>query len=160
MDFILLERLADVWAVFLHHPKAYFPIIGEWFLTVLYTMISGDHESHAEIYATGVTLGFVGFELLPFENPTEMTFANPIIYVSIVLMVYAVFLIIIAAKEMMPDFLTHIFGSPGALAIPTILALIFFQSEVPIDMMTILIIAVPIAVVEIIKEVRQHVFGH
>jgi hypothetical protein len=148
----IIPRIMEIWSVFLIHPKVYFPLIGEWLLVLIYFIISGDTEDLADVYAAGVTLGFVGFELLPFHN---ITFGDTTVYLSIALMVYGVLLIILAASGSIPGIISRILGMPSAISFPTLLAILYFESAVSIDLLTILIIGAPFLVLEIIKLIRQ-----
>jgi len=149
-DFI--ARLGDLWAVFLEHPKVYFPIIGEWFLVLLYLIISRTKEGVADVYASGVTLLFIGFELMPFH---DIQLSDATVYLSIGLMVWGVLLIIAAAAKFVPDALARVLGSPSATMLPAMLVILAIETKVPIDIVTLLIFAVPVAIMGIIMFIAQ-----
>ncbi|MFC1733839.1 hypothetical protein ACFL6I_26360 [candidate division KSB1 bacterium] len=149
----IIVRMADLWMVFLHDPKVYFAIMGEWLLVLLYFIISEDKEGIADVYAAGVTLAFVGFELLPFY---DFTFTDTTVLLSLALMGYGLTLVIFAAWEKIPNILAKILGMPSAISLPTILAVLYFESSIPIDGLTIGILAVPVIILEVVKILRQH----
>jgi hypothetical protein len=149
----IISRMGMLWVTFLSEPKVYFVIIGEWFLVLLYFIISEDKEGVADVYAAGVTLGFVGFELLPFH---DITFADTTVWLSFALMLYGLMLVIFAAWEKIPDLLAKILGMPSAIALPTMIVVLFFESQVPIDLVTIGILATPVIIFEIFKFLRQY----
>jgi len=148
----LIPRMMEIWSVFMLDPKVYFPLIGEWLLVLVYFIISGDTEDLADVYAAGITLGFVGFELLPFH---DINLGDTTVFLSVALMVYGALLIIAAASGVIPGFIARILGMPSAISFPTLLVILFFESYVPIDMITLIFIGVPFLLLEAVKLIRQ-----
>ncbi len=149
----IMPRMGDIWHVFLEDPKIYFAIIGEWLLVLLYFVISEDKEGMADVYAAGVTLGFIGFELLPFHN---IDFADTTVLLSFGLMLYGFMLVIFSAWEKIPNFFVKILAMPSAISLPTMLVVLYFESNIPIDAVTITILATPVVLGEIVKLLRQY----
>tara|TARA_Y100000310_G_scaffold273417_1_gene288869 strand:- start:269 stop:751 length:483 start_codon:yes stop_codon:yes gene_type:complete len=149
----IISRMGLLWETFLIEPKVYFAIIGEWFLVLIYFSISQDKEAMADVYAAGVTLGFIGFEILPFHN---INFADQTVWLSFGLMLYGLMLIIFSACEKIPNILAKILGMPSAIGLPTMLVVLYFESQVPIDAITIGLLAIPVILLEAVKIFRQH----
>lgn len=149
----LFARAGMLGHTFLQDPKVYFAIIGEWFLILIYFIASQDKEGVADVYAAGAALGFVGFELLPLH---DFSWGDGTVWLSIAFMVYGVMLVIFAAIEKIPNVIAKILGMPSAIFFPMMLIVLFFESNVPIDLYTVIILLIPVIILETVKILRQH----
>jgi len=149
---LVLERLGMIWAIFISHPKVYFPLIGEWYLVIIYFMLSRDKESLADVYAAGVTLMFIGFELMPFH---DFHIEDPTFYLSVGLMVWGLALVLLAATKVIPEALARILGTPTATALPALLIILAIETDLPIDILSVCIILAPALVLELTKFILQ-----
>lgn len=148
-----LTRMGMLGSTFLADPKIYFAIIGEWILILIYFMVSQDKEGLADVYGAGVALGFVGFELMPFH---DFYWWDTTVWLSIGLMIYGVAVIILAAAEKIPNIVSRVMGMPSIMFLPIMLIVLYFESNVPIDLYTVIILAIPTIILEAVKLVRQH----
>lgn len=149
----LFIRMGMLGSTFLTDPKLYFVIMGEWFLTLLYFIVSEDKEGVADVYAAGVALAFVGFELMPFH---DFYLGDATVWLSIGLMLYGVIIIMLAAVKKIPNIIAKVLGMPSIIFFPIMLIVLYFESNVPIDIFTIMILIVPVFILEIVKILRQH----
>ncbi|MBU0536437.1 MAG: hypothetical protein KKE20_05700 [Nanoarchaeota archaeon] len=116
-------------------------------------MATEEKEGEEHIYVAGITLGFIGFELIPFE---AINFSDSSFWVGAGLIAYGLFLIIMVITQKIPNFIASIIGSPSATIFPTMIILFYFETNIPLDMMTLSILVTPLIVLEIFKILRQY----
>lgn len=151
-----LIRMGMLGGVFIAGPKVYFAIIGEWFLTLIYFIVSGDKEGVADVYAAGVALGFVGLELMPFH---DFYWGDATVWLSIGLMLYGITVIIFAAVEQIPNIVARVMGMPSLMFFPIMLIVLYVESNIPFDIYTIIILLIPVVILETVKLIRQYTAG-
>jgi hypothetical protein len=92
----------------------------------------------------------------PFAIPDiQWSFSDTRTIVVAALFVYGVFLIILGISKAFPDLLAEFFGDPGHALVPSLMAVLYVQENIPFDWLTFFIIAVPVLILSAIKISRK-----
>ena len=172
MDFSLAffggipQRFVEVFGVIVGDPLVYLPLLGMWLMFEVYYIISssdGDVKE-SDLLENSVSTIYVAFVISPvfeeglslaaFSDPTPRTI------LSIILFCYAGFLIIAAYTKMLPQFMVHILGGASLDMFATMLALLYVDGKVPIDLATIAVIFIPIALMYVLQTLRKFGRGY
>ncbi|MBI2546534.1 hypothetical protein HYV81_05110 [Candidatus Woesearchaeota archaeon] len=161
------ERVGDVIGLIMGEPLVYIPLLSMWLLFELYYIVSSSdsdvkesdllENSVSSIYIAVMIsplFGDEGFSLAAFSNPSART------WLSIILFCYAAFLIIMAFTKMLPQFLVHVFGGASLDMFGTMLALIWVDGSIPIDLATIAVLLIPILLMQVFGFFRRMARGY
>lgn len=160
-------RFGDIYTLVMGEPLVYIPLLGMWLLFELYYIVSSSdsdvkesdllENSISSIYVAimiSPLFGDEGFTLAAFSDPSART------WLSIILFCYAGFLIIMAFTKMLPQFLVHIFGGASLDMFGTVLALIYVDGTVPIDLATVAVLLIPILMMQVFGFLRRRARGY
>lgn len=153
----IIHRIACITEVVTDHPLVYFPLIGAWLITELYFIVNAE-ESHGHTYvmSTGITLIFTAYIISPFAIKTitwHLSELRTLLVLS--LFCYGLFLALFGILNKFPPLLAEIFGDPGHSLVPGMMGILYIESNIPFDRITLIIIASPIILLSIIKTIRR-----
>lgn len=157
----LIPRLLQIFSIIVKYPGAYLPIIGAWIVTAIY-FIAHPSEKPGFTYAmsTGIAMAFTAVSVIFRGVATySVTIPSAGFFVMLAMIIYGVVLIVLSIFHLLPEILADIFGDPGHVFVPTMLALFFIDGGVPIDLTTLTVIAVPTIVLIAAKYIRM-LMGH
>ena len=159
---LIPERFAQVITVIKGEPLVYLHLLGIWFIFELYYIVSSSdsdvkeqdliENSISSIYVALVISPFFGeggFSLAAFTNPSPRT------WLSVILLCYASFLIIMAFTKALPQFMLHILGGASIDMVGTMLALIYVDGSIPFDLATVAIVLLPVLCMYIFQFLRR-----
>ncbi len=162
---LIIPRLKALWKLILSDPVVYFSIIAIWLLYEVYFIIrkeEGDVENKGvNLIDNAVSSIYIALLISPvFQNAGKISmslFTNPTprTLLSMILFGYAAFLAIAAFTNLLPGFIIFIIGGSAFDTLLTFLALIYVDGKLPIDLTTIVAIAIPISIVMLIKLIRR-----
>ncbi len=165
---LLSTRFSQVWALIMSEPIVYLPLIGIWFIFEFYYLVSSSNDDikESDLLENSISSIYVAIMISPivtnvskfsfnvFTNPTPRT------VLSMILFGYAAFLMICAFTKILPKFLVYLFGGASIDTMFTMLALIYVDGKIPIDMATVIVILIPVIFMHILKFFRRLTKGY
>lgn len=154
---LLLPRLQDIIAIIWNYPGAYLPILGAWIVTAIYFVIHpSEHPGHTYAMSTGIALAFTAISVIFKGVATYSAEWGTIgFYLMIGLIAYGALLVVLAMAHSLPEVLADVLGDPGHVLIPTLLALFYIDGSVPIDLVTLAVVAIPVVILILLKYIRM-----
>ena len=155
---LILQRAQEVVSAIVSKPIIYFPLIGAWVITGLYFIINKDEKhGHTYVMSTGIALVFTAYIISPFNVP-EITwsFSDLRTVVVILLFFYGLILTVLGIMRSFPNFMAEFFGDPGHALIPSLMAILYIEEDIPFDWTTFFAVATPVLILSIIKVYRRH----
>ena len=154
---VLFERALEILKIILADPIIYFPLVGAWMITSIYFLVHPS-ENHGETYvmSTGITLLFTSYVISPLANPNLFwTTDDPRTMIVLGIFLYGTLLITLGILKKTPQFLENILGDSGHSLVPTLMAILFIEKQIPLDKITLLVLAIPVIILSIFKNYRK-----
>ena len=160
---LIPERAAQILNLILGDPLVYLALLGIWLLFEIYYLVSNSDNDikESDLLENSISSIFVSLMISPlitgggklsiaaFANPTSKTM------LSIILFVYACFLIFCAFTKILPHFMVYILGGASIDTTFTMLALIYVDGKIPIDLATVSVVLIPVIIMHILKLFRK-----
>jgi hypothetical protein len=106
--------------------------------------------------STGIAHLFTAYMISPFAIPSiQWSFSDLRTIVVVALFAYGFLLTTLGISKAFPDLLAEFFGDPGHALVPSLMAVLYVEANVPFDWTTFVIIAVPVLIVGGIKISRK-----
>ena len=153
----IYHRMIRIASAVIHDPLVYFPLIGAWFITELYFIINADDKhGHTYVMSTGIALIFTAFMISPFAiKDISWSYSQLRTGVVVALFLYGFFLILFGIMRLFPHFLAEFFGAPGHALVPSMMAILYIQKNIPFDRITFAIVVAPVLMLGTIKTLRR-----
>jgi hypothetical protein len=159
MDLSLIyHRIIDISKIVIGEPLVYLPLIGAWLITELYFIIHSDEvHGHTYVMSTGITLIFTSYMLSPFaqEASDGSYFGLRNLALVLLLFMYGLFLVISGIRRKFRPWIAEFFGAPGHSLVPGLMGILYIEHRIPLDEVTLVVIASPVIVLGIIKSFRR-----
>ncbi len=160
---LIPERIAQIGKLIMSEPLVYFPLIGIWFIFELYYFVSSSDSDikESDLLENSISSIYVAIMISPIVTDAgkfsfeSFTNPSPRTILSIALFAYAGLLMLFAFTKMLPMFLVHILGGASIDTFFTMLALIWVDGSMPLDLATISVIIIPILIMHILKLFRR-----
>lgn len=148
------ERLPEVWKTLLEDPLLYIPLVAWWFIFELFYLIHKSESYHQQdVLDNGLSSFYAGLYISPliqgggFVGFTKLT---PSTILSIILMVYGLFLVLAAFVKLLPQFLLPLFGGASIDLVVNVIAIFVVDAGLAFDLATIAIVIVPMFLFKIL----------
>ena len=153
----LIHRIARILDAVISDPLVYLPLLGAWFITELYFIVNCDEaHGHTYVMSTGIALMFTAFMVSPFTiDDISWSYSKLRTAVVVGLFLYGVLLVLCGILRMFPRFLAEFVGAPGHALVPSMMAILYIQHNIPFDRTTFVIIAVPVILLGTLKTLRR-----
>ena len=117
MEFILFERMAEIFLAIIGNPLVYLPLIGAWIITSIYFIINKDEAlGHTYVMSTGIAHIFTAYVVSPFaKSDVPWSLGDLRTIVVLILFLYGVFLVVLGILKAFPDALAEFFGNESHL---------------------------------------------
>ena len=164
---LIPQRFGQVIALIKGEPLVYLPILGLWLIFELYyTVSSSDSDvKESDLLENSISSVYVALVISPLFGEEGFSFAafsspSPRTWLSIILFCYAGFLILMAFTKALPQFLVKILGGASIDMVGTMLALIWVDGTIPLDLATIAVILLPVLGMMILQLFRKMARGY
>lgn len=136
-------RMFDIIAAIGSNPLVYLPIIGSWFITAIYFIVNPtDNRGFTYVMSTGIAHIFTAYAVSPFAKyGVYWDFGDMRTIVVLALFTYGLFLILMGMMHEFPNWLAEFFGDPSHALVPSLMAVLFVENQIPFDWTTAIIVA-------------------
>jgi hypothetical protein len=153
---VLYHRAIAIAEIVYDNPLVFLPLMGAWLIAELYFIInSGDHHGHTYVMSTGITLIFTAYMISPLADPDGTYFGRMHLILVLALFTYGTLLIIFGIQKKFRPLLVEFFGAPGHALIPSMMGILYVFHNIPVDKITLLIIATPVVFLAVVKTWRR-----
>jgi len=154
---IILERVLLIGSAILQEPLIYFPLIGSWILTSIYYLINSDEGyGHSSAFSNGIAHIFTAYMISPLiKSDILWEFTDLKILITLGLFAYGVLIITLSITQIIPEFLAGFIGDPGHALVPSLMAILYVDQNIPFDLLTFAIIAIPVGVQILIVTIKK-----